>query len=40
MIGVRDLGRLIRDNLLATEDTVCLQRARLVTEAYRRYERV
>ena len=30
--------RGIRDELLSTEDTVCLQRARLVTEAYRRYE--
>ena len=30
--------RQIRDDLMATEDTVCLQRIRLVTEAYRRYE--
>jgi formate C-acetyltransferase len=28
----------IRDRLLSTADTVCLQRARLVTEAYQRYE--
>lgn len=28
----------IRDNLMSTEDTVCLQRAQLVTEAYQRYE--
>lgn len=27
-----------RDELMSTEDTVCLQRARLVTEAYQRYE--
>ncbi len=30
--------RRIRDDLLSTPDTVCLQRARLVTEAYRRYD--
>jgi len=35
----RDLIREIRNELLATPDTVCLQRARLVTEAYQRYER-
>ncbi len=28
----------IRDALVATEDTVCLERARLVTEAHRRFE--
>jgi pyruvate-formate lyase len=28
----------IRDELMSTDDTVCLQRARLVTEAYQRYE--
>jgi formate C-acetyltransferase len=28
----------IRDKLMSTEDTVCLQRARLVTEAYQQYE--
>ena len=28
----------IRDGLVSTQDTVCLQRARLVTEAYQRYE--
>ena len=28
----------IRDELMSTEDTVCLQRARLVTEAYQQYE--
>ena len=35
------LGALVdraRDTLLSAEDTVCLQRARLVTEAYRRHE--
>ncbi len=30
--------RAIRDDLVASEDTVCLQRARLVTEAWRRHE--
>lgn len=30
----------IRDALVATEDTVCLERARLVTEAHRRFEDV
>jgi formate C-acetyltransferase len=30
--------RAIRDALVATEDTVCLQRARLVTEAWREHE--
>ena len=34
---MRDLVLQIRNRLLATPDTVCLQRARLVTEAYRRY---
>jgi len=28
----------IRNELMSTEDTVCLQRARLVTEAYQQYE--
>jgi pyruvate-formate lyase len=28
----------IRDELMSTEDTVCLQRARLVTEVYQQYE--
>jgi formate C-acetyltransferase len=32
------LVRQIREDLLATEDTVCLDRARLVTEAWARYE--
>ncbi len=32
------LVRRIRDNLMSTEDTVCLQRARLVTEAYQEHE--
>ena len=32
------LIRKIRDELMSTEDTVCLQRARLVTEAYQQYE--
>lgn len=32
------LLKRIRDELLSTEDTVCLQRARLVTEAYQRHE--
>ena len=32
------LLRTIRDDLLATPDTVCLERARLVTEAYREHE--
>lgn len=35
---MRALVQCIRDNLLATPDTVCLQRARLVTEAYRQHE--
>ncbi len=35
---MRDLIRRVRDELISTEDTVCLQRAWLVTEAYRRYE--
>lgn len=36
---MRELIRRIRDALLSTEDTVCLERAQLVTEAYRRYEK-
>ena len=35
---MRELLRQIRDELMATEDSVCLQRARLVTEAYRQHE--
>ncbi|HIE25859.1 TPA: hypothetical protein EYP66_01070 [Candidatus Poribacteria bacterium] len=35
---MKDLIQQIRDELMSTEDTVCLQRARLVTEAYRQYE--
>ena len=35
---MKDLVRQIRDQLMSTEDTVCLQRARLVTEAYQQYE--
>jgi pyruvate-formate lyase len=35
---MRDLVLSIRDSLLATEDSVCLERAQLVTEAYRRFE--
>ncbi len=35
--SLRALIRDIRDRLLSTKDTVCLQRARLVTEAYERY---
>jgi pyruvate-formate lyase len=35
---LRDRVRAIRDSLVATEDTVCLQRARLVTEAWREHE--
>ena len=35
---MRALIQSIRDSLLATEDTVCLQRARLVTDAYRQHE--
>lgn len=32
------LIKKIRDELMSTEDTVCLQRANLVTEMYRQYE--
>ena len=35
---MRHLVRQIRDQLLSTPDTVCLDRARLVTEAWREYE--
>jgi len=35
---VKALLQRIRDELMSTEDTVCLQRARLVTEAYQQYE--
>ena len=35
--SLRAWVRQIRDELLATEDTVCLQRARLVTKAYQAY---
>jgi pyruvate-formate lyase len=38
MVYLRRLIRQTRDDLLSTQDTVCLQRARLVTEAYRRHE--
>ncbi|MGC9347120.1 MAG: pyruvate formate lyase family protein [Anaerolineae bacterium] len=34
---VRDRVLQVRDRILATEDTVCLERARLVTAAFRRY---
>ena len=35
---MKALIQQIRDELMSTEDTVCLQRARLVTEAYQQYE--
>jgi formate C-acetyltransferase len=35
---LREHVRAIRDALVATDDTVCLQRARLVTEAWRTHE--
>jgi formate C-acetyltransferase len=35
---MRELVQKIRDELMATEDTVCLQRALLATEAYQLYE--
>lgn len=35
---MRQLVRHLRDDLMATADTVCLERARLVTEAWREYE--
>ena len=35
---MKALLQRIRDTLLATEDTVCLERARLVTEAWREHE--
>ena len=35
---MKTLVQKIRDELMSTEDTVCLQRARLVTEAYQQYE--
>lgn len=35
---MRQLVRHIRDDLMATADTVCLDRARLVTEAWREFE--
>ena len=35
---MKALIQQIRDELMSTEDTVCLQRARLVTEAYQRHE--
>jgi pyruvate-formate lyase len=34
---IRERVRQIRDTLLATQDTICLDRARLVTEAHRRF---
>lgn len=36
---MRDVVRQIRDQLVSTPDTVCLERARLATEAWRVYER-
>lgn len=41
--NVRTLGDLVgqvRQSLLSTQDTVCLERARLVTDAWRRWEHV
>ena len=35
---MRELIRRIRGELLSTQDTVCLERARLVTEAFREHE--
>jgi len=35
---MKKLIQQIRDELMSTEDTVCLQRARLVTEAYQKYD--
>ncbi len=35
---MRALVRHIRDALRGTQDTVCLERAQLVTEAYREHE--
>ena len=35
---MRFLVQRIRDELMSTDDTVCLQRASLVTEAYQQYE--
>lgn len=35
---MRSLIQRIRDELMSTRDSVCLQRAQLVTEAYRAYE--
>ncbi|MFP4055701.1 MAG: pyruvate formate lyase family protein [Candidatus Brocadiia bacterium] len=35
---MRALVQRMRDELLATEDTVCLERARLVSEAYREHQ--
>ena len=35
---MRDLLQAIRDDLLATPDTVCLERATLVTEAYQEHD--
>ena len=35
---MRNLLQAIRDDLLATPDTVCLERARLVTEAYQEHD--
>jgi len=36
---MRELILRVRDGLMTTEDSVCLERARLVTEAYQRYDR-
>lgn len=35
---MKELIQKIRDELMSMEDTVCLQRAHLVTEAYKQYE--
>ena len=38
MHDMKTLVRRIRDDLLSTGDTVCLQRARLVTDAYQQFD--
>ncbi|NQT53386.1 hypothetical protein HQ576_15110, partial [bacterium] len=35
---MQNLVQQVRDELMATADTVCLQRARLITEAWRQHE--
>jgi pyruvate-formate lyase len=35
---MREFIQKIRDEIMATKDTVCLQRAYLITEAYQKYE--